>query len=409
MLTLLAAAALSFAPTLAPSSVARPPRAACASAVQSTALPATIPVDLWGNHIYLKTCVQGRELDFILDTGAGNTSLDLNTAKQLGIKLGRTFTVGGAGPSRVTGASVEDASVTIDGSSISQPVVSVIDLARLPPLEGHRIDGILGYDFISRFVLAIDYAKHELRIYDRDAFTYDGPGASVPVTMINRFPHIDADVRLADGETIRGRMVIDVGSNGSLSLTKEFVNEHRLRERVGPTIRRTGGGGVGGSTTSDLGRVASLTIGGIELSHPIVNLFGDSAGALSVSSSWEGNIGGAILRHFTLFLDYHGKRLIFEPNSALHEEFETDMSGVLFRLDDSLTTIIVENVAKASPASDAGLLRGDVVMTVDGVPGSQKLLGDLRQRLRRPGEHVVFVVRRNGEERKIEMVTRRML
>jgi len=357
----------------------------------------------------MKTCVDGHERDFILDTGAGNTSLDLNTAKRLGVKLGATFSVGGAGPSRVSAARVDDASVSVEGSSITQPVVSAIDLSRLPRLEGHRIDGILGYDFISRYVMAIDYARHELRIYDRPAFHYDGPGVSIPVTLINRFPHIDADVKLADGETIRGRMVIDVGSNGSLSLTKAFVDKNRLRQRVGPTVRRTGGGGVGGSTTSDIGRVASLSIGGIELARPLVNLFGDSAGALSVSSSWEGNIGGAILRRFTVFLDYQGKRMIFEPNATLHDAFEADMSGMLLRLDDSLTTVVVETVAPGSPAAAAGVLPGDEIVSADGVPGGQKLLGELRERLRKPGERVLFVVRRNGEERRIEVVTRRMV
>jgi predicted aspartyl protease len=410
MLTLLAAGALSLATAATPSRQFAPRTfAACATALVQPALPVTIPIDLWGNHVFLKTCVDGHELDFILDTGAGNTSLDLNVAKQLGVKLGATFSVGGAGPARVAAARVDDASVEVEGSSITQPVVSAIDLARLPRLEGHPIDGILGYDFISRYVVAIDYARRELRIYDRPAFQYDGPGVSVPITLINRFPHIDADVKLADGATIRGRMVIDVGSNGSLSLTKAFVEKNRLRQRVGPTIRRTGGGGVGGATTSDLGRVASLTIGGVELARPLVNLFGDSAGSMSVSSSWEGNIGGAILRRFTLFLDYQGKRMIFEPNATLHEPFEADMSGMLLRLNDSLTTIIVETVAPATPASDAGILPGDEIVSVDGVPGGQKLLGELRDRLRKPGEKVTVVLRRKGGEKRIEFVTRRMV
>jgi len=412
MLTLLASAALILAPSPASSPVSflAGREAECAAApTQSSSLPATIPADVWGNHIFLKACVDGHELDFILDTGAGNTSLDLNTAKRLGVKLGATFSVGGAGPSRVSAARVDDASVSVEGSSITQPVVSAIDLSRLPRLEGHRIDGILGYDFISRYVVAIDYARHELRIYDQPAFHYDGPGVSVPLMLINRFPHIDADVKLADGETVRGRMVIDVGSNGSLSLTKAFVDKNRLRQRVGPTVRRTGAGGVGGSTTSDIGRVASLSIGGIELSRPLVNLFGDSAGSMSVSSSWEGNIGGAILRRFTVFLDYQDKRMIFEPNATMHDAFEADMSGLLLRLDDSLSTIVVETVAAGSPAAEAGIVPGDEIVSADGVAGSQKLLGELRERLRKPGERVLFVVRRGGDEKRIEVVTRRMV
>jgi predicted aspartyl protease len=406
MLSLAAVSAFALAPTPAAATTAR----ACAPpAVQATSLPATIPIELWGNHVFLKACVDGRELDFILDTGAGSTSLDLETAKQLGVRLGQTLSVGGAGPSRVAGARTEGASAAISGTSLTQPVLNAIDLSRLPPIEGHRMDGILAGDFISRYVVAIDYAKRELRVYDRDAFHYDGPGVSVPVTIINAFPHIDADVKLTDGETVRGRMVIDVGASGSLSLTKGFVDEHRLRERVGPTIRRTGGGGVGGATTSDIGRVAALSIGGIELSRPIVNLYGDSAGAMTRSGSWEGNIGGAILRRFTVYFDYRGKRMIFEPNAGAHDPFEVDMSGVVFRLDDALATIVVENVAPETPGSEAGLMRGDVIVSVDGVPGSQQVLGELRDRLRRPGERVAFVVRRGSEEKKIEIVTRRMV
>jgi hypothetical protein len=407
MLALFAAGALGLAPTPV---VPRVAGACTSSAIQTTALPATIPVEVWNNHIYVKACIADHELDLILDTGAGGTSLDLNAARQLGVHLGQTFSVGGAGPGRVAGAQVEDASVTLDGSSIVQPIVTAIDLSRLPPREGHRIDGILGYDFIVRYVLAIDYARSELRIYDRDQFSYDGPGTSVSVTVINRFPNIDAQVKLADGETLRGRFVVDVGSGAGLTLTKPFVDDNRLRDRVGPTIRRNGSGGIGGPAASEIGRVASLSIGGIELTRPTAQLFGDSAGALSQRGAWVANIGGGILRRFTVLLDYQRKRLIFEPNTRLGEPFESDMSGVGLVMDDSLSSIIVDIVAPGSPAAEAGLIHGDVVLAVDGALASRRLLGELReQRFRRPGEHVVLTVRRDGETKQIEIVTRRLV
>ncbi|HYM24181.1 MAG TPA: retropepsin-like aspartic protease, partial [Vicinamibacterales bacterium] len=277
MLTIVALLAGALTAATAPGWSTRP-TVACpaAPAVQTPAEPTTIPIEVWSNHIYVKVCVSDHELEFILDTGAGATSLDLNPAKQLGVGLGQTFSVGGAGPGRVSGARVNVATVTLAGTSIAQSVATAIDLSSLPAREGHRMDGILGDDFIGRHVLALDYARSELRVYDRDAFSYNGPGVSVPVTLINLFPHIDADLRLADGTTLHAHCVVDVGSGGSLALTKAFVDENRLRERVSPTIRRTGGGGVGGSTASDIGRLASISIGGIELAHPLVNLFGDS-------------------------------------------------------------------------------------------------------------------------------------
>jgi C-terminal processing protease CtpA/Prc len=101
--------------------------------------------------------------------------------------------------------------------------------------------------------------------------------------------------------------------------------------------------------------------------------------------------------------------MIFEPNATLHDAFEADMSGLLLRLDDSLSTMFVETVAAGSPAAEAGIIPGDEIVSADGVAASQKLLGELRERLRKPGERVVLVVRRGGEERKIEIVTRRMV
>ena len=385
-------------------------RSACpAVPAAATVLPATIPVDVWNNHVYVKVCHGGQELDFILDTGAGSTSIDLNTAKRFGDRIDHGYTVGGAGPGRVAAARVEKDSITLAGSSITQPVVQAVDLSRLPAREGHRIDGILGYDFITRFVVAIDYARRELRLYDHAAFRYAGPGTSVPVKIIDRFPHIDAVVKLDDGETLTGRFVVDVGSGGALSLTKPFVDEHRLRERVGQTIRRGGSGGIGGTMASDIGRVAMLSIGGMQLPRPITMLFGDSAGVFSRRGPWVGNIGGAILDRFTLLLDYQGSRMIFEPNASFAEPFDADMSGASLAMDDSLAAIVVETVVRNTPAAESGLEPGDVVVSIDGAPPTQQALGALRERLRRPGERIVLLVRRNGEMRRIEFVTRRLV
>jgi len=80
-----------------------------------------------------------------------------------------------------------------------------------------------------------------------------------------------------------------------------------------------------------------------------------------------------------VFLDYQNKRMIFEPNATMHDAFEADMSGMLLRLDDSLTTIAVETVAAGSPAAEAGIIPGDEIVSADGVAGSQKLLGELRE------------------------------
>jgi C-terminal processing protease CtpA/Prc len=101
--------------------------------------------------------------------------------------------------------------------------------------------------------------------------------------------------------------------------------------------------------------------------------------------------------------------MIFEPSPRIDESFETDMSGAGLVTDDSLSSIVVDNVAPGSPAAEAGLMHGDVVVSVDGAPASHRLLAALRDRFRRPGERVVLMVRRDGETKRVEIVTRRMI
>jgi hypothetical protein len=371
--------------------------------------PAVVPIDVSNNHVFVEVCAAGRALEFILDTGAGGSFFDLTVARQLGLPLGASFSVRGVGAGTLQGAQVKKGFVTLAGTGIDQPVTSAIDFSTLPPREGHRIDGILGYDFIDRFVVAIDYAKQELRLYDRDDFHYQGPGTSLPVTLIGNHPHVDAEVRLEDGTIIKGRMVVDVGAAASLSLTKPWVDEHHLRNRIGPTVHRRGGGGVGGETEFEVGRVAALRLGNVELSRPITALYGDSAGVFSERGSYVGNIGGEILRRFTVFLDYQDKRMILEPGPGIGEPFEADMSGTNLVMNDSLTAIIVAHVAPSSPASDAGLVPGDTIVSVDDEPASPLVFRRLRMRFRREGERIVLTIRRGGETKALTLVTRRLV
>jgi hypothetical protein len=394
----------------APLAAQVPDSTACASAPPAVAAqPATIPIDVFSNHVYVKACAGVRPLSFILDTGAGASFLDLHTAERFGIPLGDGFTARGAGAGTIAGARLDRTDVRLAGSSLVQPVSSALDISRLPPREGHRMDGILGYDFITRFVVAIDYVKQELRLYDPRAFRYDGQGTSIPVTLSGNHPYVDAEVRLADGATLKGRMVVDVGASTSLSLTKPFVEANNLRERVGPTIRRRAGGGVGGAVTADIGRVAGLKLGALEIARPVTMLLGDSAGVFSGNAEWIGNIGGDILRRFTVYLDYPNKRMILESHAGTNEPFEADMSGIMLVMNDSLTTAAIDYVMPGSAATDAGLVAGDTLVAVDGQPATGAVIRELRKRFRRDGERILLTVRRGGDTKTVTLVLRRLV
>jgi hypothetical protein len=104
---------------------------------------------VYSNHVYVKVCAGDRPLDFILDTGAGATFLDLHTAERFGVKLAAASRVAGRARARSPERSSRVRACGSPGRRSFSRVPSALDLSRLPPREGHRMDGILGYDFIS--------------------------------------------------------------------------------------------------------------------------------------------------------------------------------------------------------------------------------------------------------------------
>src|SRR6185436_11797566 len=82
--TSLLAAAIAAAPVCSPPSTDQRP-------------PIRVPIEIANNHVYVKVCAGSRQLQFILDTGAGQSFFDLGVATSVGAKLGRHFRGSGAG------------------------------------------------------------------------------------------------------------------------------------------------------------------------------------------------------------------------------------------------------------------------------------------------------------------------
>jgi hypothetical protein len=392
-------------------SVAQPLRAQSAACADTTrrAIPVHIPVDLLSNHFVITVCRGERPLSFVLDTGAPTSLFDLTIAKELGIETGRATRAGGAGAGTVAGAVLRLDSVRLAGTDVVVPIAMALDFHALNARGRLRIDGILGADFIERYVVGLDYRAKVLHLYDARTFAYTGAGSVVPFTMTNRFIYVRGDIGLPDGSRIPGRFVVDVGASGALSLAKPFVEANHLRDRVGTTVRREGGRGVGGVSMADAARVPTMSIGDVTIKQPIVMLYGDSAGVFSSSTFGDGNVGGDVLRRFTVLLDYPRQRMIFEPHAGTDEPFEIDMTGLTLVPVPGASALVVESVVRASPAARSGFAAGDTVVAIDGRPATIAELDSMRPRFLREGEQLAYTVRRRGTDVILRLVTRRMI
>lgn len=381
-----------------------------AGRAQAIASPTVVPIEVFNNHVYVRMTSGGHDLWPLLDTGAGTTLLDLASAQALGLRLGQPVNVRGAGAGTARGSSLVDAKVVLpQDSTLAVSPRLALPMIVLNTFEGRSVNGILGADFIGQKVLQLDYVGRRLLLHDSRTFRYEGKGTSVPVQLKAGHPHVAGRVILSDGASLPADCEVDIGSSAALGLTRPFVEKNRLLERVGPTIRRTAGRGVGGATRATIGRIKALGIGDQELSFPITALYGDSSGVFSTDETFECNVGGDVMRRFTVFLDYAHKQMILEPNAVFREPFETDMSGAGFKPDTSGAGLRVSDIMPGGPAAAAGLAEGDLIVTVDGRPALDYGIDSLRRRLRRDGGEIRFVVRRADGDHTIRLAVRRLV
>jgi hypothetical protein len=305
---------------------------------------------------------------------------------------------------------VQDSSFAIPGlEGFSQPVALAIPLANLAARFGHDFDGIIGGDFISQFVVELDYQAHVIKLYDKDKFVYSGPGEIIP-EQLNAAGHltVDAEVTPIGSDPIKGKFVLDVGSGEALELNSPFVAEHHLLERGLKTITGLGRAGAGGEITGQLGRVSELKIGKFTISKPLTFFSQATAGA-SASSAVIGNIGGQILSRFKMLLDYSHNRIILEAGATLKKPFDNASGGFsLEAAGKDYRTFRINHVLEDSPATEAGLQKNDVVAGVDGKPAAEFTLTRLMEMFEHPVAHKL-TLRRGEQTLEVTLTPRRLV
>ena len=358
-----------------------------------------IPFELVTGHIVVKAKVNNsRPLSFVLDTGAKPAIFQLDLAKEFGLQLHGEVGTGGAGSGSVRrkGAFVKDAKFTIpEIAGFSQPVTLALPLANLAPAFGQDVDGIIGTDFIQRFVLELDYQKRLITLHDKDTFTYSGGGESIPIRFNpDGHPIIEAEVTPLGGDPIRGEFMLDTGAGQALTLFSPIVAKHHL---LGPnlkTIKAIGGGGAGGQVSGQTGRVSELRIGRFQIGKPLTLFSEDKSGSFA-NPSLVGNLGGQILSRFRMFLDYTHRRIILESSATFAEPFDRAFSGLVVRAEGTdYRTFRISRLLENSPASEAGLQKDDVIVAIDGTPAAEFTLTKLLEMFERPVSYKLTASRR---------------
>jgi hypothetical protein len=166
--------------------------------------------------------------------------------------------------------------------------------------------GVLGFDFLSRFPVMIDYANRVLTVYDPESFELPEGGSEVSFHLTMQVPTIEAEL-----VGLKGDFLVDLGNAFGLVLHRGFVEEYGLDSLLGdvqPLSRSIAG--VGGTVRGSSAFAASFAFGDIRI-HSLRVVLPEEGEGLTGSEELAGNIGNLLLENFRLLFDYNNSRLVF--------------------------------------------------------------------------------------------------
>jgi hypothetical protein len=368
-----------------------------------SAVASVVAARIVNNHVYVPVRIAGHELWFLVDTGAATTLLGMRAVGELSIPSSHGVEARGAGPKAVPGALLSERCPVVIGSDpgLTHHAFAAIALDTLEPYEGRRIDGILGADFLAQYVTEIQYERSAVRFHDPAGFSDRGRGTILPLAIRRGHPHVQGTITVDDAE-IPTDFVLDVGSSLGLSLTHRYVERHGLADRLGTNLFAVAGRGIGGASTVQVGRNATVHLGSLTLNGIVPLLFGRGSGVMSTGEFFDADIGGDILRRFTVFVDYGRGQVILDANASLAEAFGADVSGLSIRMGgNNRSAKIVDAVVEGSVAALAGIRAADEILRVNDASASDLSLDEVRAIFRIQGSRVEVVVGRNWDSVRI--------
>lgn len=345
---------------------------------------------LTGGIILIKAAIDSVKdsLNFILDTGSGGISLDSNTAAILNLKITPTDrTIRGiAGVRQVDYAM--DHTLHLPGISIDSLDFHINDYDLLTSVYGIRIDGIMGFSVLRRFIVHIDYDNLMLTFLNPGIHKYP-TGGTILRPSFNNIPMQPGTVK--DNTTAKQRFYFDTGGGLCLLLSQDFVTDSALfskKKKTLPTVAE----GLGGKKSMYITTVKDFRLGPYKFKKVPTYVFDDEYNVTSYPTL-GGLMGADLLRRFNITLNYPKAEIHLLPNSHFRDPFDYSYSGMEVYYTEG--RVIVGDIIKGSPADEAGLLIGDEIFAVDNVVGTS--FQAIKNLLQEAGRKVkIVVIRKTG-------------
>ena len=344
---------------------------------------------------------------FILDSGVTYPIItDPMIVNLIDLEYERSFELTGYGREEPLLAHVADGFEYSIGSYPEMFLEKVVFLDKPLPIDeslGEPVYGILGYSFFKNFHIKIDFGREKMYIKDpEDEQRYNSKYKCFSMEVIANRPFIELETN-NDNRSEKLKLLIDTGFTGAVNL---YPHKEDLLGVNQPKISNYLGIGLNGIVTSTMFKLDELNFNELfKLKSVTTNLMDSiSLKNTTIQNYSDGSIGVETLRRFIVVIDYQNNLLrLRRKNSSYGDKFRYNASGIRvqeFFDQKGKRKVILTHIRSESNAEQAGLLREDVLLKIDGKNVSQYALEDIYRRLNNfsEPERSILVLRNDKEQ-----------
>ncbi|RDY58195.1 PDZ domain-containing protein [Flagellimonas nanhaiensis] len=366
-----------------------------------------INFEMINNLIIVPLEINGAKLTFVLDSGVGKPILfNLSDQDSLQINNVSEVTIRGLGDGEPMKAlkSKGNAFKLGKAKNYNQELYVVLDKEiNFSTSLGIPVHGILGYELFRDFVVEINYGAQSIKLHNPELYRPPAntrKSQTLPLSIDRKKAYLQGTVLFKDSENVPVKLLVDTGSSDALWLFHEPEKGLEIPEK---NYEDYLGRGLSGDIFGKRTKVSGIKIGDFELKDAKAAFpYRESFGFFNNLGDRNGSVGGEILKRFNIIFDYGREQVTLKKNGNFRAPFQYNLAGIalqhnglryiaesiadfngVVREDDSsfgnvqillenktrlslVPEIVVSGIRAGSPAHEAGLQEGDVILAVNG-------------------------------------------
>ena len=355
-------------------------------------------------RIWLNAEINHKPVRLIFDSGATKLILFPKTAQRLGLKVTPPPPEVAPDPGEAVGGTTEECTLTLHGTTV-RTRFSVLEKPAY--LHWTHEDGVVGWQPVSENIFRIDARARTATLLRKV------PEEAAFWTKLHVRTQSVLCLELPADRGATSVIVIDTGSAGGVALHPRKWREWRSAHASQPATIEAYFMPGAGLTVKELTWATELAFGPLLLtSVPVMEA--NSAQMALGSAQFDALLGLAALKRLDLIVDGKQGLAYIRPKKTPPPPYEHNRLGAAFVPRGSQDDDLVATVVDSSPAAEAGIRNGDVLLKIGELDVTRwrtdpAVLPLSRFWMRPAGTKLDLTLRRGDMTLKITVVLRQIL